>query len=141
MTVIAWAGKTMAADRKNTYGNTARQTTKIHRIGNALVGYSGDAYIGNEVIAWLRDGADQRREDLHVNLLVVYDDGIIHEYGITPFPDIVEDRFVAIGSGRDFALAAMTLGRTAVQAVELACLLDATCGLGVDALTHDDSVA
>ncbi len=144
MTVIAWDGKTLAADRKSTYGNTTRSTTKIHRVGAALVGYSGGASVGNEVIAWFRDGADpqkfpamQRDKDEHVNLLVVYADERIHEYIRTPFPEVVEDKFVAIGSGRDFALAAMHLGQSAAQAVELACRLDANCGQGVDSMTHN----
>ena len=81
--------------------------------------------------------AMQRDKDETANFLVVYADGRVHEYGRSHIPDILEDEFVAIGSGRDFALAAMHLGQSAVEAVGLACRLDANCGLGVDEMTHE----
>ena len=47
----------------------------------------------------------------------------------------VEDQFAAWGSGRDFALTAMHLGKSAREAVEIACLFENGCGNGVDVLT------
>lgn len=41
----------------------------------------------------------------------------------------------AIGTGRDYARAAMHLGRNAVEAVQVAILFDENCGNGVDTLT------
>jgi len=46
----------------------------------------------------------------------------------------VEDAFCAMGGGRDYALAAMFLGKSALEAVQVACALDITCGKGIDVL-------
>jgi ATP-dependent protease HslVU (ClpYQ) peptidase subunit len=45
-----------------------------------------------------------------------------------------EDKKTATGSGRDYALAAMHCGKTAREAVEIACLFETGCGNGVDEL-------
>ena len=47
---------------------------------------------------------------------------------------LVRERFVADGSGRDFAIAAMALGRTARQAVALAARFDVYTGGGIDSI-------
>lgn len=77
MTVIAWDGKTLAADKRVGYGNMHRTTTKIRRVGDALVGCSGSGSL---------------------------------------------------------AVAAMHLGKSAREAVEIACLYDMNCGNGIDTL-------
>ena len=55
-------------------------------------------------------------------------------YEQTPNPFVVEDKQWAIGSGRDYAIAAMHLGRTAAEAVAVACLFDVSCGMGIDTM-------
>lgn len=45
-----------------------------------------------------------------------------------------DDRFYAIGSGSDFALAVMHLGLVAGAAVQVACDLSSECGMGIDTL-------
>jgi hypothetical protein len=45
-----------------------------------------------------------------------------------------EDDFVAVGSGRDYAMAAMALGHTARVGVEIASRFDPGTGNGVDEL-------
>jgi hypothetical protein len=44
------------------------------------------------------------------------------------------ERFWSVGSGRDFALAAMALGKTAKEAIELAHMFDASTGDKVDVI-------
>lgn len=147
MSVIAWDGKTLAADKRASIGNLIRTTTKIFRHGGeALVGYAGNADAGEEVLEWFRSGGDpdkfpasQRDKDDWDGLMVVWRNGTIWKYERTPYPIRFEPQHFAIGSGRDFALAAMYLGRSAQQAAELASVFDSSCGNGVDALTHMDS--
>ena len=50
----------------------------------------------------------------------------------------VESSFHAVGSGRDFAIAAMHLGKTAREAVELACLYDIYTGGPITEITLDE---
>jgi len=141
MTVVAWDGKVLAADRRATLGTLIRTTTKIHRMENGdLCAYAGDAAAGEELLAWFRSGADQarfpidrRKDDPWASLLVIRKrPRAILKYETTPYPLTFKDKTFAIGSGRDFALAAMACGRSAIKAVELAAKFDSGCGNGVD---------
>lgn len=141
MTVIAFDGKTLAADKQASFGGLLRTVTKIHRIGSLLVGGSGEvAFIGN-MLEWIRNGRDpatfpasQRDKDDWQPIMVVEPDGCMLIYERSPHPVRWQDRFGAIGSGRDYAMAAMHLGRSAAEAVGVACALDAGCGNGIDTL-------
>lgn len=139
MTVIAWDGKTLAADKRATLGTLIRTTTKIFRIGDALCASAGDADVGNDMIAWFRNGAKpedypaSNRGDAWAGLLVIRK-GEILKYERSPHPISFEDGFFAIGCGRDYALAAMYLGHDARKAVEVAIALDSGCGNGIDTL-------
>jgi ATP-dependent protease HslVU (ClpYQ) peptidase subunit len=140
MTVIAWDGKTLAADRRVTTGDGAITTgTKIWRLDDALVGYAGDGHTGRELLAWWKEGADPKdfpasaRED-KASLVVVRRTGI-EQYVSGPQPFHPENERMAWGCGRDFALAVLALGHDARRAVEIASELSAYCGNGVDTLT------
>lgn len=142
MSVIAWDGKTLAADRRACIGGLVRTTTKIRRGRmRALLGYSGDADAGEELAAWWEAGADpgafpaaQRARDSFGATLLVIEAGGILTYERTPYPVRFHRQLFAIGSGRDFALAAMHLGKNAAEAVGVACHFDSSCGNGVDTL-------
>lgn len=144
MTVIAWDGQTLAADKRASVGNVVRTCTKIFRHNGELFGYAGMAAFGEQLLTWYKNGADpkdyppsQRDKDDYAELLVIKADGIIQKFERTPYPISYQDKTFAIGSGRDFALAAMALGCNATAAVELTCTLDTGCGSGVDTLTLD----
>lgn len=139
MTVIAWDGQVLAADKRGTQAGLVRTITKIERYGNQLLGVSGETHIGAEMSAWFKAGADPEKfppkaRDDEATLMVVRE-GQVWLYVTSPYPLLVEDRSTAIGSGRDFAIAAMALGLDAKAAVELASRFDAGCGNGVDTLT------
>src|SRR4051812_1035464 len=126
MTVIAWDGKTLAADKRASSGGLMRTVTKIRRIYGNLVGVSGDACHMEALFTWFASGADpakypsfQNDENKHSDLLVVTPQGEIHKYEHAAFPIRFEDRLFAMGSGRDYALAAMHLGKSASEAVEV----------------------
>ena len=144
MSVIAWDGKSLAADKRASLGTLIATITKIFKVENILVAYSGDACIGEEMLAWFKDGRDatkfpplQRDKDDWAGLLVVWDDGSIWKYERSPYPLKFPPQLFAMGSGRDFALAAMHLGKTASEAVSVASVFDSGCGNGIDVLTHD----
>jgi ATP-dependent protease HslVU (ClpYQ) peptidase subunit len=147
MTVIAWDGKTLAADKRTNFGGLHATTTKVHRLPDGrLVGCSGNTAQIAEIVHWLGSGADadkmptaQRDAKECVSALVILPGGAILQYENTPHPIRIENRMWAIGSGRDFAIAAMHLGKTAHQAAVLACELDCNCGNGIDTLTLEGS--
>lgn len=146
MSVIAWDGLRLAADKRVSLGTLIRTGTKVFRVGEALVAYAGDADAGEEMMAWFEGGRDpdkfpsfQRNNDTWGGLLVVWGDGSLWKYERTPHPIRFPPQTFAIGSGRDFALAAMHLGKSAPEAVEIACLFDSGCGNGVDVFVHNTS--
>lgn len=145
MSVIAWDGKRLAADKRACLGTTIRTTTKIFTVYDCLVGYCGEASFGEELLAWFRAGANPaefpaslRGKDDWAELLVIVPGKIITKYERTPYPLTFHDEYFAIGSGRDFALAAMYCGKTAIEAVKVACLFDSACGNGIDVLPYTE---
>lgn len=143
MTVIVWDGETLAADKRVISGSLTRKTTKIFRVGETLAGYFGEADAGEEVLAWFAAGhapdkfpQSQRSKDDWAGLLIVWPDKTLWIYERTPHPIVLSPQQIAVGSGRDFAMAAMHCGRTAAAAVAVACEFDCSCGDGVDQLQH-----
>lgn len=141
MTVIAWDGKTLAADKMCLHGNTRSAVTKIFRVGKELVGISGCFPDGMELLEWFRDGAKasdfpsiNRNHDRGAALLVIGVDGRPRKYEVGPIPFYFDGPHAAGGCGDEAALVAMACGRTAREAVELAIRFNSGCGLGVDAL-------
>lgn len=76
----------------------------------------------------------QKSEDDYCTFIVINNKGIL-TYETTPTPIEYEENIYASGSGRDYAMAALHYGKTAVEAVELACLYNNNCGDGIDTLT------
>lgn len=139
MTVIAWDGKTLAADKMATDGGGIKRTvTKIIRHGDAMLAFTGSFDVGAELRAWWISGADpehfpqKAREDL-ATLIVIRRDSVC-TYIAGPVPMIHEVERCAFGSGRDFAEAAMFLGQDAAEAVRVASHFQSDCGNGVDVL-------
>jgi len=57
VTVIAFDGTTLAADKCMTNGMTRLSVTKIFKVYECLVGVCGDASAGMETLDWYRRGA------------------------------------------------------------------------------------
>lgn len=142
MTCIAWDGKTLAADKRASDNGIARVVTKIRRASNgALCGCSGNVSRDAELFAWYDRGANPsdfpptERDEQKCSMLVAIEPGpFVKFYSTTPYPAIFEGPRFAMGSGRDFAEAAMFLGLSARDAVNVACTLNTGCGDGIDAL-------
>ena len=149
MSVIAWDGKTLAADKRSVCSGIAATTTKIRRIvhdgcttgsgTSEVLAWTGDQDAGEMLAKWYSDGADPEKwpefpkdKDMWCRLIVADGNGA-RFYERMPIAVRVEDAFMAWGSGRDFALAAMYLGKSAREAVKIACVFDTGCGNGIDA--------
>lgn len=138
MTTLAYRDGVLAADRKSTFCNVAIATTKVRRLADGtLVGCTGDSGLCRKLIEWLQDGADPDSYpdlDGKCHMLIVRPTGKVYLYDSCSAPVELEEKFVAFGSGQDFAVTAMHLGYSAREAVEIACQLDVNSGKGVDAL-------
>jgi len=137
MTVIAWDGKSIAADRLAVMEGLRRTTSKLHRFNGRVLTFAGEQATGLALVRWYKDGADpakypERQKTDDWTRLIVASAGGVEHFERQPFPIRVEDPFSAWGSGRDFALASMYLGRSAEEAVRVACEFDTGCGGGVD---------
>lgn len=143
MTTVAWDGRTLAADRQITYGNTRAAGRKLYDCGNYVYAASGSAFEAELIAAWLRNGARptsrvrlEDEEGHRCGIVIRKADGlafvaqgrVVVLVGHRPAP-------IACGSGCDFALAAMAMGESAVQAVRFAERFDVYTGLGVDRWT------
>ena len=143
MTVIAFDGVTLAADKMADCNGTIRTVTKIWRgVGSELLAGAGDASSCIAIRDWYLAGADpalfpqnlQPADLWVVKRLGKMSDFRIMKYEGNQFAVTYEDRMFACGCGRDYALGAMAMGATAEQAVEVASRLDTYCGCGVDTL-------
>lgn len=141
MTVIAWDGHTLAADKQGDCGGGKFATTKIHKINGHLIGGTGDYDAVMTMINWFEKGAHpddwpkcQADEKRYANLLVISPQKEIFRYEREPFPYKIEDKFFAAGSGKDYATTAMYLGKNAKEAVEITSALSTSCGMGIDTL-------
>ena len=144
MTIIAWDGKTLSADKRTSFGGLHGTTTKLHKVGGRLVGGAGITAHIHEMLEWVENGCDaatlpvsQRDPKECVSLLVIEPDGKVRQYESSHCPLQIENKFWAIGSGRDFAMTAMYLCKTSREAVEIASALCDGCGNGIDSLELD----
>lgn len=140
MTVIAFDGRTLAADKRATdHRGKTSTTTKIHRApGGELLACVGDASVCAELLAWFVAGAEPvafpQSARASVADLYVFGPGGVLCYCAGPYPFTVECRHFAAGSGGDVAKGAMFMGADARKAVEAACSLRGDCGNGIDVL-------
>lgn len=138
MTTIAWDGTTLAGDTLCVSYNLKREVQKIWRLADGrLYGGSGEYQGVLAVKQWLEDGEPDDKEPLLDDFSAMVIDQKGHAFRLESqlvYMPIVEPYF-AVGSGRDFALAAMFLGKNAREAVELAALFDIYTGFKVETLT------
>ena len=140
MTVLAWDGKMLAADRLACAGMMKATVTKIARVGNELVGICGTLSIGNELREWYLKGADPdyfpdaALSDSETDLIVVKADGTVWVYSASATPFQIEDSVCAFGSGAEAAWGALLCGASAQRAVEIASQINVSCGNGFDLL-------
>lgn len=137
MTVLAWDGKTLAADRQLTLGGTPIPSTKIHREDDHLVGLLGEVQEGLAFLEWYRGGCDPKEKPTMKQGFAAYVviGKQLWKYESMLIPYLIDMPFWGAGSGGEFAIGAMAAGKTATEAVEIACQFDNCCGLGIDTLS------
>ena len=143
MSIIAWDGTTIAADRNVSAGDLSFPGIKLIKVTrgfeNYIIGWTGDIAKGHVLRQWFVAGEkveawphEMQKDDKWCRLIVLAQHGLyIYEdlpVKIWLHPD---NPFMAWGSGRDFALGAMGHGATAEEAVAIANRFCATCGHGV----------
>jgi 20S proteasome alpha/beta subunit len=137
MTTIAWDGTTLAGDRRITSGTVTYSTTKIRRTEDGrLIGATGDYGVCAALLDWLEGGGARpngQDSERWASALEIMPDGSCWMHNRDGRWK-VEDAFVAVGSGRDYAMAVMALGHSAREGVEIAARFDPGTGNGVDTL-------
>lgn len=137
MSIVAWDGKTVAADRQVTEGDIPHLCKKIMRIrGGDIVAFVGDMRHGLEMVSWYRSGGHVRtypraKKSESATLIVFTRAGNVYEFDGGPQRMPVADKFMAWGSGKGVALGAMTMGADSRRAVKIASRYNSSCGLGV----------
>lgn len=137
MTTIAVNKVMIAGDRRFTKdGMILTGRTKIHEVPGtvfgtkrAFVGFSGRAdQIGNAV-SYLYDPMGTKPPRLRDTEMVVLlpNKCILHAQSLSEFTEIT-DKFFAIGSGCQYAIAAMSAGLDPLEAVKIAAKHDSATG-------------
>lgn len=135
MTTVAWDGRTLAADSRSTSGGMPWECTKAVRLADGrLFAGSGSAEECEAVREWLEHGGEKPTVKDFVGILI--ENGKCFRLEDKLIKLSVESSFHAVGSGRDYAMAAMHYGKTAREAVELACLYDVYTAGPVHELTQ-----
>lgn len=146
MTTIAWDGERLAADSQVTFGNLIGHCDKVVKLSDGrLLASTGFAEDHFQVMHWLESGGLRgKREDdpkqpvldRDYNAFLIDADGAwIIQANLIRWP--MPGRQWAAGSGRDFAVAAMYLGKTADQAIGIACRFDSGSSLPVSTVSRE----
>ena len=132
MTTIAWDGTTLAGDSLAAIdGCLAAYGLKVYVLTDGrLYGASGRYQDVLAVRMWLDTGGEKPHITEFAGMVIETNGECSRiEESLVFMP--IREPFHAVGSGRDFALAAMALGQTAAQAVALAARFDIYTGGGV----------
>ena len=144
MTVIAWDGKTLAADKRMTAGwVTSPIVKKIRRSNGELIAATGNASIAVQLFDWHSKGCDpdtwpecnkDPAKDSITHLIVINEKTGIRKYESSGYPVCIENKFMAWGNGHEAAMAVLHLGFDAKKAVEVTSEIIQGVGNGVDTL-------
>lgn len=146
-TTIAWSGTQIAADSQSTGGhtryNSAGSKILYSKTRHATIAAAGDVAATAPIKKFFMH-TDKPLSEYKIpetvkqdsfQIVIIYDDGTAETYlGNLHEPTPISAPF-AMGSGEDFAMAAMLCGKTAVEAIEIAKQLDVYTGGKVIELT------
>ena len=133
MTTIAWDGTTLAADRRISNNGMTRAGQKVWELHDGrLFATCGNVEDGLAALRWLECGGDLPTLDEDTFAGIIVRGGSAFRVESKMIESKILETTHAMGSGRDFAIAAMHLGMTAREAVEIAALFDTGTGHGVD---------
>ena len=141
MTVIAWDGEFMVADRKVSMPSHSFASTKIFIVPDGIVGCAGDNNRCEELTEWFMNGRPADKFPAgkgsgpaadKAKALFVSNDYEIFLYLDSSRPTKVDQTYMAIGSGAAPAMVAMHLEHSAIVAVKAVNTIVNTCGMGYD---------
>jgi len=139
MTTIAWDGKTLAADRRVSYGSISdAKMTKIAKTKFGLCGAAGNSSLAAGFKRWFHNGEKGDPPTLGkdgeiATAFIIRSSGLRLHYDQCGWYEVDPGPF-AIGSGYEIAIGAMESGKSAVQAVQIAAKLDGCTGNEIDIL-------
>lgn len=146
MTTIAWDGKTLATDSFGTRGDTV-VSFNVKKLFLDVGPYKAVAFAGTyqdcaPLIDWIKsehEGDKNNNEpkiESAFNLVCIDEEGqcfTLHDG--TPFNFVREESLWTSGSGQSVALGALHAGAKAVEAVEIATVLDTVSGGDIQSYT------
>ena len=139
MTTVAWDGHTLAADRQMGGWMNVSKIFKL-KDGRHIAGCGPTFDAICEIVRWMGAGSDPSKKpdiptDDAPDLLIVDAKGAV-TWVTWPYTTgmKISEQFIAIGSGREYALGAMATGANARRAIEVACRFDKQAGQGIDAV-------
>lgn len=141
MSIIAWDGMYLAADKCSIGGFNYGTITKIFKIRNSLVGIAGTTIMMPQLLKWIEDPENvpmpesQKNSETFSLIMEITEDRKIRIYENAPLPWTNEIDKWAIGSAADMAIGAMHAGASALEAVSICSKYAPHCGMGMDVLT------
>ena len=141
MTTIAAKFSTgeIAADSMVSGDDSFYMVEKLRRGKESVYGACGNWDACLKFLSAISEGKQELDSDLDVTVLELRHDGI-WVYESTIIPARIKNDFWAVGTGANFAIAAMHLGMSPTEAVNLACLYDSSSHGPVDTMMLDQKV-
>lgn len=139
MTVIAYKDGILATDTLMVNNERKGYTQKLFRHNWEAIAVCGDFARSLEMLEWYKAGADPatfpaKRDPNDFGRLIVACGKGVRTYESGPQPIWHHQPFVAYGTGGDFAMGAMQVGASAIEACRAAIEWCASCGGEVDHL-------
>lgn len=133
MTTLAFDGKSICADTLVTSGSgRVGYQRKLYKTPVGILAYCGELTPCRMVLDWAMKGLKKKHKpnlagfDADFEVLVVSKKGVlVIDPMLYPYP---ANAPYTAGSGAEYAMAALHMGKTAREAVALACRLDAYSG-------------
>lgn len=149
MTTIAVKTGVMACDSMLVISSEAGgdrayyNTRKVYPIEGEFIGVAGDSAGADLWIDWYMDGCSGKSlfkamQEYDFDIVILHKSGLVQASDQSGVITTLDEPFYAIGSGTKCALAAMHMGATAVEAVEIAAKIDPHTGGKIKSYEHKD---
>lgn len=130
MTTCTWDGKRLSADTRSITGDVIDQgpCQKIYSRKGVYVALAGDVAKALPIVEWLLNPKGEKPKSTKDFQAILVSKDRQEYYGgsLKPVPLTTPH---AIGSGGDFAIAAMLSGKTGPQAIKIAAKMDPNTGI------------
>lgn len=153
MSIVVWDGKDLWADTEANFGEYKHTVSKLLRIGNYRIGYTGNTIAANRAASeFALHGTAHIPTDPDKNwysLIVVNDSGskpcvlYVSPNGVE---DMSDQPYFAIGSGREFALGILAYNAYTFayidtrRIMETVCKVAVSCSMPIEKLEMADDI-